>query len=342
MRRCLALLSISAIAWSVVVRAEPPRDRSLVYDPARKTWVERPTPEPGTPEGDLRLIRQDIKDGRSGRALKRVEQFAEAHGESHRLYPAVLIARAEARIERRDYDTAHAELQSFLDAYAGMAEVADALRLEFVVAEAYLGGAKRRVLGVPLLSGEDVAFRILDEISTGYPESALAPLAIKTKADYLFARGEHDLAEFEFARLLRNHPTHRYHQFALRQSARSALASFRGIEYDEAALIEAEERFDEYAIRYPAAARHEGVPRIIDGIEASRAAKDYEIGRYYERTDHLASAIYYYRIVVAEWPGTLAADQARERLMLLGAVEAPTTPPVESAPDPATGEEVDG
>ena len=156
-----------------------------------------PTPEPGTPEGDLRRINGDIKTGHTRRALKQVKKFEKTHGEDHPLYPKVLLAQAQARIERRDYGKAHTELQSFLDRFAGLEETSEALRLEFIIAEAYLGGAKRSFLGMPLLSGEDTAFRILDEISTGYPELEIAPLAIKTKADYLFARGEHDLAELD-------------------------------------------------------------------------------------------------------------------------------------------------
>ena len=311
----LGLVSSSAVATA------PPRDRSLTYDSASKSWVELPAPEPGTPEGDLRQINLDIKAGHTGRALRRVKKFEKDHGSDHPLYPKVLLARARARIERREYDKAHTELQSFLDQFAGLAETTDALRLEFVIAEAYLSGAKRKLFGLRLLSGEDVAFRILDEISTGYPELEIAPLAIKTKADYLFARGDHDLAEIEFARLLRDHPAHRYHQYALRQSARSALASFRGTQYDEAALVESEERFREYGLRYPDDAKHEAVARTIDGIQSARAAKDLDIGRYYERTDHIGSAIYYYRLVAKDWPGTFAAERAHDRLVLLGVLE---------------------
>ncbi len=336
---CLGICAILlGLISSSAATAAPPRDRSLTYDSASKSWVELPAPEPGTPEGDLHQINQDIKTGHTGRALRRVQKFEKAHGSDHPLYPKVLLAQARARIERREYDQAHAELQSFLDRFAGLAETTDALRLEFVIAEAYLRGAKRKFLGMRLLSGEDVAFRILDEISTGYPELEIAPLAIKTKADYLFARGDHDLAEIEFARLVRDHPAHRYHQYALRQSARSALASFRGTLYDEAALVEAEERFREYGLRYPTDAKHEAVARTIDGIQTARAAKDLEIGRYYERTDHIGSAIYYYRQVARNWPGTFAAERAHDRLVLLGVVAGARPSASGSSVDSATGE----
>ena len=85
----------------------------------------------------------------------------------------------------------------------------------------------------------------MDEISVDHSDSRLAELAIKTKADHMFRKGDHLMAELEYARLIREHPQSRYHQFALRRGAEAALASYGGVDYDEAALIEAEERYRE-------------------------------------------------------------------------------------------------
>jgi outer membrane protein assembly factor BamD (BamD/ComL family) len=200
-----------------------------------------------------------------------------------------------------------------------MALTSEALRLEFVIAETYFTGVKRKVWGIFRASGEDMANQILDEISAEYPESRLGELAVKAKADHLFKTGEHALAEIEYARLLRDYPRSRYHQFALGRSAESALASFAGVEYDEAALIEAEERFNDYRVRYRAAADRDGVGLILDGIRQRRAEKEFLIGQYYERTDHLGSAIFYYQAVRRNWPESIAASKAASRLELLGA-----------------------
>ena len=65
-------------------------------------------------------------------------------------------------------------------------------------------------------------------------------------------------------------------QPALRRSAESTLATFGGVEYDEAALMESEERYRDYASRYPAAADRIEVGRILDGIQQKRAEKTAE------------------------------------------------------------------
>jgi outer membrane protein assembly factor BamD (BamD/ComL family) len=315
----LSILGITAAASAASV--DKPRARKLTYDPDRKEWGEVPPPPPGTVRGDLFAIRMRVKSEDYSAALKALKRFEKAYGIDHPLHPDALVAKAEALIGKREYYKAHGVLQEFLNRYAGMVQTSEALRLEFVVAETFLTGTKRKWLGMRILSGEDVALSILDEISAGYPEDAAAPLAIKTKADFYFRTGDHALAELEYARLLRDYPNNRYGQYALRRSADAALAGFHGIEYDEAALIEAEERFNDYGLQYPSARDREEVDVILDGIGESRAAKEFAIGSYYERTGHLTSAVFYYRLVEKEWPDSVAAVQATRRLELLGALE---------------------
>ncbi len=317
-----ATIAVASSA-SIGARAQPARIRTLIYDTDRKEWVEKPRPQPGTAEGDLHAIRELTKDGAYRKALAAHKAFVKKYGLGDPHYPAGLIAKAETLVAGKDYEKAHNVLQTFLGEFGGMELTTDALRLEFEVAEAFLAGAKRKVWGVFRLSGVDLAYRILDEISTDHPESRLAELAIKVKADHQFKVGDHALAELDYSRLLREYPQSRYQQYAFARAAESALASFAGAEFDEAALIEAQERYNDYRVRYPAAAEREGVELILDTIHEARAEKESLIGEYYERTDHLSSAVFYYEAVRREYPETLAAAKARSRLELLGALPSP-------------------
>ena len=322
--RCIegALLTGITMVALQAAYAQQPRARTLTYDADRKDWLELPPPALGTAEGDLYAIGALIRQGKYRPASSAIKEFAERYGESHPLWPEARLASVEALIGRREYHKAHIVLQEFLARFGGTALTSEALRLEFIIAEAYLGGVKRKIWGVRLLSGEDVAFRILDEISANYPESRLAELALKTKADHLFKNGEHAMAELEYGRLLRDYPQSQYHQPALRRSADAVMASYAGIDYDEAALVEAQERYREYLLRYPQDRDRDHVERFLSAIDAARAAKDFSVGEYYERTNHLGSAIFYYQLVRDNWPETSAATKAIARLELLGAWDA--------------------
>jgi outer membrane protein assembly factor BamD (BamD/ComL family) len=316
----LLLFGIFGIAGgAAAAHAQTTRLRTLTYEPGQGEWLEEAPPLPGTPAGDLYGIRRLNVEKKYRAALAASKAFAKNYGEAEPLYPESLLAEAEALIGRNDFDAAHERLQSFLNLYGGMAIAADALRLEFVVAEAYLRGVKRKLWGVFRVSGVDEAYKILDEIVSDHPESNMAELALKAKADHLFRTGEHALAELEYARLMREYGQSRYHPYALRRAADAALASFAGVVYDEAALVEAQERYSDIRVRYGAQAGVDEVRNILDAIRQSRAEKDFRIGEYYERTEHLSSAVFYYRGVCKDWPDTIAAAKAASRLELLGA-----------------------
>lgn len=314
----LALVILAGAFASV--EAQQPRTRTLKYDASRREWVELPPPPPGTAEGDLHQIRMLIADGDHRAVLSSVKRSLKLYGTSSPHYPDLLIAKAEALIGRREYHEAYTVLEQFLNEFGGTKLTPEALRLEFVIAETYLTGVKRKIWGFRWLSGEDIAYQILDDISVNYPNSRYAEFAIKTKADDLFRKGRHGLAELEYARLLRDYPQTRYHRYALRRSAEAALASFAGVEYDDAALIEAEERYRDYRARYGRVAeREDRVIEILDAIRERRAEKEFSIGAYYERTGHVSSAVFYYQSVRAQWPDSVAATKAVTRLELIGA-----------------------
>lgn len=302
--------------------AQQQRTRTLTYDVDRQAWAETAAPSVGTPDGDLHAIRVLIKDQEYREALKSIDRFVGNYGENQALKPDLLIARAESLIGRQAYHKAHEVLQEFLGTYGGSALTAEALRLEFVIGEAFLGGVKLKLMGLRLLSGEDTGLRILDEISTDYADSPLAELAIETKANHLFKTGDHASAKLAYAQLLREYPRSRYHEFALRRLAEAELASFGGVDYDDAAMIQADERYREYRSQYPRAADREGVALILNGIRETRAQKALAVGGYYERTDHISSAVFYYQAVLKDWPDTVAATKATTRLELLGALRA--------------------
>lgn len=312
---CTSLL-IATFSWG-----DPPRTHRFEYDLERKDWVESPPPPAGSAAGDLHVIRAHIGAKRFSKALSATKAFAKRYGANDALQPDLLVAKAESLIGLKEYEKAHKVLQEFLNQFAGVELTEEALRLEFIVAEAFLAGVKRKIWGIFPVSAVDLGYEILDSISTNHADSPLAQLAIKTKGDHLFRTGDHSIAELEYSRIVRDHPTSRYQQYASRRTAEAALASFAGVEYDEAALIEAEERFKDYRARYPSAADREGVGLTLDGIREARAEKDFLIGSYYERTNHLTTAVFCYKNLQREFPDSIAAGKAKARLDLLGAAQ---------------------
>jgi outer membrane protein assembly factor BamD (BamD/ComL family) len=193
-----------------------------------------------------------------------------------------------------------------------------ALGREMDVARAFLSGEKRIVWKFLYLPAYDDGIEILDRVWERIPGTRLGEEALKLKADYFFAVGDVDLAQDEYMNLAREYPNGRYVQLAMLRGAEAAAAAFPGIKFDDRALLDSEERYRQVQSTFPGYAKHERIADRLEGIRQQRGEKDLDIGRWYERTRQAGAAEFYYRLVLKDWPETLAASEARRRLRALG------------------------
>lgn len=278
-----------------------------------------PEPVPGTEAGDLDIARQWLAREEYKEALKTVEGWIKTYGTASDRHAEALYVQGTAQLELGEYRDAHDTYQKLLNDYPGSEYAEKALSADFRIAEQYMAGKRRKALwGLLRVRDREAGVKIMDDVRTNYSDTPLAELAQKTKADYFYARGEFEQAETEYSALAREYPRSRYHPYALLQSARSALASFPGIKFDDAALVEAQERFTQFQMEYPDVSRRMDVPVILDQISARRADKTLDIARFYDKTGQRNAARYYYRATVQRYPGTPAASEAEGRLSAMG------------------------
>jgi outer membrane protein assembly factor BamD len=234
-------------------------------------------------------------------------------------FPEALYFMGTSELELGEFKAAHANFQKLLNEFPGSEYAELALWADFRLAEAYLAGKKRKTFfGLFRVRDREEGIKVMDDITANYADTPLAEKAQKTKADYYYTRGEFELAEDEYAAFAREFPRSRFHAFALLRSAESALASFPGIKFDDAGLVEAQERYGQFLQAYPEQARENEVPARLEQIAARRADKSLDIARFYEKTKKLGAARYYYRATVVNWPQSPAASEAHARLAALG------------------------
>jgi len=324
------LLVATCLAWihppTAVAAKKPSQERyaeRLTYDPKTGEWLELAPPEPGTPDGDLELARATLARAEGQRDLRRarklLQKWVQTYYDSPR-YGEGLFYYADAEFQLGNLMKAYEMYERLLDDYGGTELAQRALRNELVIGEVFLSGRWRKVWrGVLRFPAYDEALDILERIATSRaPDTPIAEAAIKLKADYYYGKGEFSDAEMEYARLASEFPRSRYVRLALLRSAQSAFASFHGVKFDDGALIEAEERFEQFRKKYPRAAEEENVPLLLEQIRNSRAHKEYTIGQFYERTKHPRAAAFYYRNVMNYWPDTTWATLAEGRVGRLG------------------------
>jgi outer membrane protein assembly factor BamD (BamD/ComL family) len=291
-----------------------------VLDPNSGQWVDEAPAEEVAPAGPLDEARRLLAEGEPRKAYKLLEQWTEENPEHERYFEGMYLL-GEAEFERRHFYQAYENYEVVAESTAGEL-FHQALQREMDVARAFLSGEKRIVWKFLRLPAYDDGIEILDRIWERVPGTQLGEKALKLKADYFFAVGDVDLAQDEYVNLAREYPNGRYVQLAMLRGAEAAAAAFPGIKFDDRALLDAEERYRAVRSAFPHYAERERVADRLEGIRQQRAEKDLDIARWYERTKQTGAAEFYYRLVLKEWPDTLAAGEARRRLRALG-VELP-------------------
>lgn len=304
-----------AIVHPAFAQSEQLRE-SQVLDPERDAWVERPDETPGDRGGPLGEARGLLATDEPRKAYKLLDTWVEENPDDDRYYEAVFLL-GEAEFERGRYYQAYERYEEVVEATGGELFFT-ALRREMDVSRAFLAGEKRIVWKILRLPAYDDGIEILDRIWERVPGTRLGEAALKLKADYFFAVGDLQLAQDEYAALAREYPNGRYVQLAMLRSAEAAAGAFPGIKFDDRALLDASERYRQVLGAYPQFAERESVPARLEGIRASRAEKDLDIAQWYERTKQVGAAEYYYRLVLEDYPDTLAASEARLALLGLG------------------------
>jgi len=265
---------------------------------------------------ELEAVRSMIERFRSNR----FSRTARAAGKFLKNYPnsacaeAAAWLRAEAIFSGGDYYKAFGAYEDFIGGYAGSRMVHKALVREMEIAEALLGPARRKVLGLGLGSGNDEAIAILEKVYAHRPTGPLAADATFRIGEFNTSKGRFEEAEEMYRRFLDQFPNHARSRQAQLLAAQSAMASSRGPAYDDASMRRAHDLLKSYQDKYPEMAAKENVSGALEKIRRSQARKKYEMATYYWRAKRRKAAAFYARKVLAEFPGTPAATEARQLL----------------------------
>src|SRR5262245_15836219 len=86
--------------------------------------------------------------------------------------------------------------------------------------------------------------------------------------------------------------------------------------YDGRKVAEARKLVDD-ALRMPDVSdqKKESLMKLLTGINAHQAEKDFQMAEFWRRTGHPGSAYFYYEIVRRRYPGTDAYRRATERML---------------------------
>lgn len=309
-----------------LIQQEQYRERQTL-DPQTDEWIELDPTSAPTGVSELDEARSLLAKGENRKARKALEDWIEANPGHDRYYEAVWLL-GEAEFERSHFYQAYLQYEQVAENSGGDLFY-KALRREVDVARAFLSGEKRIVWKFLYLPAYQDGVEILDRVWERAPGTRIGEEALKIKADYFYANGDLDLAQDEYVSLAREYPYGRFARLASLRAAEASAASFPGIPFDDRALLEAETRYQQVQASYPEYADRERVSERIESIRQTRADKDLATAKWYEKVGQAGAAEYYYRMILREWPDTLATSEARSRLRAMG-IDVETSAPQES------------
>ncbi|UCG58483.1 MAG: tetratricopeptide repeat protein [Phycisphaerales bacterium] len=195
-----------------------------------------------------------------------------------------------------------------------------ALDREFTIAQAYLAGRKKTVLGFIRLKGYAEGIKIMEKISdrTGLAD----PNGIGLKAALAVAKSYQQRKKFEEAHLKWSEISSQWQTGQIGKDALLSMARCKhGIYnkqpehrrhlYDVSCLSSAKSYYERFQLLYPSDAKELRVAEILKEIDEQFAYKQLAIGRYYKRTGNVQAANLYFDMVIQNWPNSEAAGMAR-------------------------------
>lgn len=320
MKNSLPLWIGLALLWPAALSQAEQR---LIFQDGQ--WVKVAIPAVGTPEGEIALMQEEIKASKWAQAVKLGTDFAKRYpGDEHN--EQAMFLTGEAEMGRGRYWQAFQIYEKQLGQYATGPFFEQALMKEMAIADAFLAGKRRPLWGIFMISAVDDGLEILDKIAERFPNSSLAEQAMMKVADYHFAHKQWGEAADAYQRYIDMYGKRFRGEYAEFRAAQATLNSYKGPQFDDTPLLEAQPRFEAYAAHYPVQARENQIPGILNDIENEKARKDFETAQFYTRVCRPGPAAFYHRQVIQLYPGTVYAERSRKALGLppLG-VERPAT-----------------
>lgn len=157
------------------------------------------------------------------------------------------------------------------------------------------------------------------KLHDGYPTSPYSTLAELKLADCSFYSGDYPAAATAYEEFIKLHPGHESAAYAHYQLGRSYQEQYTGPEHDQAPLVASVKH---YQTLIDLAPEHEYATLARKGIAECRerlGQHELVVAKYYQRQEMQNAELGRLRIIVAEYPETRAARDARERMAALGA-----------------------
>jgi outer membrane protein assembly factor BamD (BamD/ComL family) len=286
-----------------------------IWSPKTGKWVNPKAMTKATPKEQLDVARAYYDDKQYEEARrefkKLIRVFPKALEAAESQYYLGLIEEAQGNL----YE-AFQEHQKLIDKYPFSERIQEVIEREYKIAEAFMAGEKRKALGMAL-PVDHPSIEIFTKVIENSTFGPLAPKAQYKLGLVLKSKMRYFEAEDAFNKVISNYPDSEWVEAAKFQIAACKAAVSRGSDYDQGATQEAREKFEEFLQEHPDAVLSRDAEKKIGQLAEKEAEANFNTARFYEKQEAYEAAKIYYRDTIDNYPDSVWAVQARERLKTL-------------------------
>lgn len=305
--------------------AEPVQSYWL-WSPDLGKWVNPKKSAKDTPEDQLAWAMQLYEQKDWDRAIEEFEKLPAAFPTSRLAAEGVYHAGLSWE-EKKDFAKAADNYQKLINQYPYSDRIKDAVHREFEIAMMFASGEKMKVLGMPVLSGQEKAIELFKHIVKNAPFGSYGDQAQFQLGEVYKQQGAYEEAQKAFQAVVDEYPTSPLVQQARFEIANASMLASRQAQYNEQYAERAIEEFKSIKESFPDDESVRKADESIRLLREKKAETAFETGSFYERQKKIGSARVYYSDLIRQYPETQAAGKAKERLERLpeggGAAPAP-------------------
>jgi outer membrane protein assembly factor BamD (BamD/ComL family) len=224
----------------------------------------------------------------------------------------------EAYFKMGQLELANEFFTTYLNHVTSPKRFEDAVQYKFTIAEQFKSGAKKPLFGshkLPkMMSGKEDAIQIYDDVITTLPHHEIAVRSLIGKAQ-LQAEFEDFKPSLETLDLLiRRFPKHDLAAQAHVEKSHVYLMQCHEKSLDPALLDQADVNLSRFRLAFPREPRLAEIEKELSQMKEIFAQHLFDTGKFFEKTKKIPAANIYYSKVVAKYPDTKAAEDAKAKL----------------------------
>lgn len=286
-----------------------------IWTPKTGKWVNPKNVAKDNPKAQfeyaLSFYNEKKLDDASREFKKLLKEYPKSFEASESQYYLGLIEE-----KRENLYEAYQAYQRVIDKYPFSERIKEIIEKEYAIAEKFMSGQKRKVLGMTL-PVENPAIEVFSKVVDNSTYGPLAPKAQYKLGLVLKGLQRYYEAEDAFNKVISNYPDSEWVEPAKFQIASCRSAVSRSSDYDQGATGEAKQKFEEFVREHPDAVLSQEAEGNIAKLKEKEAEASFNTARFYEKQKAYQAAKIYYDNVVNNYPESAWAAKALERLQVM-------------------------